>query len=65
MSKNYPSYLDLPREKKPQTNFDKIKAMTIEEIEQIITCPGEHQICSEFMTCKECRMNWLESEVTK
>lgn len=45
------------------TNFEKIKAMTVEEIAEIIICPylGERVDCRD--NCIECRKKWLESEV--
>lgn len=34
--KNYPSYLDYPKPYKPQTNADKIRAMSDEELANLI-----------------------------
>ena len=53
---------------KPLSHYDQIKAMSIEEIAEIFagTCPsifGGHNECIiEAATCKECWLDWLQSE---
>lgn len=57
-------------EKKPQTNADRIRAMTDEELAEFI----EHSpyppnaTCSEegckFDTCVDCWLDWLKQEAT-
>lgn len=70
MIKDYPSYLDAPREKKKQTNFDKIKAMTIEEMAashytDCSCCNFNNQISCTGGNCEKGIKEWLESEVTE
>ena len=56
------------------TNFEKIKAMSVEEFYEeyfsdnsCSTCPllidGYFCACDEGETCKEAKIRWLESEV--
>ena len=54
------------------TNFDRIKAMSVEEMALMLMCPAEYDLsfnkkcgCNgEFnRDCNECCKNWLESEV--
>ena len=35
--KDYPPYLDYPKERKPQTNADRIRAMTDEELARFMS----------------------------
>lgn len=45
-----------------KTNADKIRAMTDEELCEIIQCPYEHCIHHDG-GCSECTIEWLKSEV--
>lgn len=36
MSKDWPSYLDLPKKRKPETNADHIRTMTDEELAELL-----------------------------
>ena len=45
--KDYPPYLDYPKERKPQTNADRIRAMTDEELAEWIF---------DRVKCKNCQM---------
>ena len=57
--------------KPPQTNADKIRAMTDKELAATIyACPpdyaklSEDEICIKFNDeCKACWLNWLQEEV--
>ncbi len=46
------------------TNFDRIKAMSVEELAKIIMCPfdGMDDLCVDT-NCNMCCEKWLESEV--
>lgn len=51
------------------TNFERIKAMTIEEMAENLPCPHTGYLCAlEYgfnvaENCYECTLAWLESEV--
>ena len=46
------------------TNFEKIKAMSIEKLAAIIMCPFDNVPDSCFdRDCNKCCKEWLESEV--
>jgi hypothetical protein len=73
--KNYPSYLDSPKPARKQTNYDRIKSMTVEEMAEffdyIVAYPC-YTICKDFNKCtrnnatepicKNHYIKWLESE---
>lgn len=72
--KDYPNYLDYPKERKKQTNADKIRQMTDEELAKIvvraryfdkfceIVLAGENPgFCDD--DCNECALDWLKREV--
>lgn len=57
---DYPPYLDYPKPRKPQTNADKIRSMTDEELAKIL---GNKCICpptSECVNCFDCWLEWLQ-----
>lgn len=69
--KDYPPYLDYPKPRKKQTNGDRIRAMTDEELAMLLnpTCPtGE---CPDNLPwdqahdCYKCWLDWLKQEVTE
>ena len=71
--KDYPPYLDYPKERKPQTNYDRIISKTPEELAEwlrnVITecsrCPcNETPVLCE-KPCKECLFDWLKSPTDK
>ena len=47
--KNYPPYLDYPKPYKPQTNADKIRAMSDEDFADILRV-----FCIEMADCIDC-----------
>ena len=69
--KDYPPYLDYPKERKPKTNADRIRAMTDEELAQYMGdvqtwggCPNHGaRNCTE--NCADCWLDWLKQEVTE
>lgn len=75
--KDYPPYLDYPKPRKKQTNADKIRSMTDEELAVVLRdncgnreCPPYHVTdlfpndeCLE--SCKMCWLDWLRREVEK
>lgn len=61
--KDYPPYLDHPKERKKQTNADKIRQMTDEELAKWIarqTTEGGRTIPDETY---KCWLDWLKQEV--
>jgi hypothetical protein len=46
--------------KKQQTNADRIRAMTDEELAKMVVCPhaGNWDLCKD--DCKKCRLEWLK-----
>lgn len=64
--KDYPPYLDYPKPRKKQTNADKIRAMTDEELTKIICCQDSRHGDECFNTpCVECLLDWLKQEVNE
>lgn len=58
--KDYPSYLDYPKPYKVQTNADRIRSMSDEELAKIL---GNKCICpptSECVNCFDCWLEWLQ-----
>ena len=52
-------------EPKEQTNADRIRAMSDEELAEVlridVCCPDEHiKICGSFDSCNECWVAWLQ-----
>ena len=65
--KNYPPYLDYPKPHKAQTNADRIRAMSDEELAELLLdgCCGskcDDQPQNEFgsVNCFQCRIKWLQ-----
>ncbi len=49
-----------------QTNFERIKAMTVEEMAVVIMCPYLYsEPCGNDKNCNTCCKEWLESEVSE
>ena len=68
----YPPYLDYPKPYKVQTNADRIRAMSDEELEKMLTTPGGGFSCSKcweigdgecHLNCKERCLEWLKQPV--
>lgn len=47
-------------QQKPKTNADRIRAMSDEELADIVVCPhtGNWDLCRD--DCKKCRLEWLK-----
>ena len=73
--KDYPPYLDYPKERKPMTNADRIRAMTDEELMEFLEhdywsidyCKKDAPIDQEtkeclLPSCKQCWLEWLKQE---
>ena len=65
--KDYPPYLDYPKPYKPQTNADRIRAMSDEELAELMLdgCRGSQcndQSQNEWgsVNCFQCRVTWLQ-----
>lgn len=67
--KDYPPYLDYPKERKPTTNADRIRSMSDEElaewIETIANCRmckigEEHCSGGETNSRASCMIHWLD-----
>lgn len=60
--KDYPPYLDYPKERKKQTNADRIRQKTDEELAMVVVCP--YKLCKEVtLNCDDCVLKWLKREV--
>lgn len=69
--RDYPPYLDYPKERKPQTNYDRLISKTPEELAEIIAsdCPPNYPLvnCREYekydgnLDCCKCWLDWLKS----
>ena len=62
---------EIVKECRPQTNADRIRSMTDEELALAIVCPAEYDLnfnknekCNGEMNknCYECSLNWLQEE---
>ena len=65
--KDYPSYLGYPKPRKKQTNADRIRAMTDEELAHVLRClpkqiPPYGENCIDY-NCYLCTVYWLKQEV--
>ena len=50
----------------PQTNADRIRNMTDEELAKLLStgtfiCEGRKEICENMPGCEECRLAWLKA----
>lgn len=55
---------ECPYVTKPLTNADRIRAMTDEELAEIIECQDSRQWDECYQgDCKECLLDWLKQEV--
>lgn len=74
--KDYPPYLDYPKERKKQTNADRIRAMSDEDLAEFITYavydfgeerPGMCDVCDTVTMhhCGMCWLDWLKQEVSE
>ncbi len=52
---------------KRQTNADRIRNMTNEELAEVIMCPygSVDGLCNNEENCVKCCLEWLESEVSE
>ena len=66
--KDYPPYLDYPKPYKPQTNADKIRSMSDEELEEGIGrlslgyqpwCNHHCKVNGDY-NCNRCLKSWLQ-----
>lgn len=53
-------------QKKPQTNADRIRSMTDEELALTVMCPaditGGDTKCDQYHNCRKCTLDWLQRE---
>ena len=53
-------------QKKPQTNADRIRSMTDEELALAVMCPaditGGDTKCDRYGNCRKCTLDWLQRE---
>lgn len=65
--KDYPPYLDYPKPRKPQTNADRIRSMSDEELAELLCIDhcvqirGNNKLCDG--TCFLCVEEWLRQPV--
>lgn len=70
--KDYPPYLDYPKPRKPQTNADKLRAMSDEELAAYIDehtaeamwCNNPPLDCPQDRECVDCILDWLRKEAS-
>lgn len=66
--KDYPPYLDYPKERKPITNADRIRAMPDEELAEFLYNAWDNAAwcsdkrCTEDDSCLPCWLKWLREE---
>ena len=65
--KDYPPYLDYPKTRKKQTNGDRIRAMTDEELAMLLqpTCPVGQCPGKSPHDCYDCWLDYLKQEVSE
>lgn len=61
--KDYPPYLDYPKPRKKQTNADRIRAMTDEELAEWIAGEVINLTGGSLEIATEAWLDWLEQEV--
>lgn len=63
--KDYPPYHDYPKPRKQQSNADRIRAMSDEELAEEIMCPYgmEAGMCTKPSDCLSCCLEWLRQPV--
>ena len=49
----------------PQTNADRIRAMTDEELVEVVPCPSIFSLfaCRKSEPCRKCKLDWLKQPV--
>lgn len=68
MDKDYPLIRKFIRESKSETNADKIRRMSDEELVEVIPCPYMKDPYDECVhgwhdyDCNKCKLEWLQSE---
>ena len=68
--KDYPPYLDYPKEYRPRTNSDRIRAMTDEEMAELFSNDNcgycrIHDFCFAKgcqVNCEDVWLDWLKQE---
>ena len=70
--KDYPTYLDYPKPRKPITNADRIRAMIDEELAELfaenscppgnICPPGSYTHADDNIKCPACWLDWLKKD---
>lgn len=62
--KDYPHYLDYPKPRKVQTNADRIRAMSDEEMSKKLqyapVCPVNAECTKMSGDCQACWLDWLQ-----
>ena len=59
--KDYPPYLDYPKPRKPQTNADRYRAMSDEELARAFAQTGNCPPSPEYgHNCDRCGKCWLD-----
>lgn len=63
--KDYPPYLDHPKPRKQMTNADRIRAMSDEELVNVVPCPLGFSMfrCTLNIPCGYCKKKWLQKPV--
>ena len=62
----YSADAEKPHIEKPQTNADRIRSMTDEELALTVMCPaditGGDTKCDQYHNCRKCTLDWLQRE---
>nr|DAL55569.1 MAG TPA_asm: hypothetical protein [Caudoviricetes sp.] len=57
---------EIVKECRPQTNADRIRSMTDEELALTVMCPaditGGDTKCDQYHNCRKCTLDWLQRE---
>ena len=63
-AKNYPTYLDYPKPQKAQSNADRIRSMSDDELAKLLDyelgCPVTGDCAKMSKDCKACWLEWLQ-----
>ncbi len=66
LPESYSTDAEKPHIEKPQTNADRIRSMTDEELALAVMCPaditGGDTKCDRYGNCRKCTLDWLQRE---
>lgn len=66
LPESYSTDAEKPHIEKPQTNADRIRSMTDDELALAVMCPaditGGDTKCDRYGNCRKCTLDWLQRE---